>query len=73
MYGSRWAANSGERKFAKLIAEKAKRVVAVKKNSKKLMRMPPTPRRETLERLTRKIWEFGEELRAYSLGDGAAG
>ena len=57
-----------DRKFAKLIAEKAKRVVAVKKNSKKLMRMPPTPRRETLERLTRKIWEFGEELRAYSLG-----
>jgi len=63
----------GERKFAKLIAEKAKRVAAVKKKSRKLMSTPPPPQHETLERLTRRIWEFGEELRAYSLGDGAIG
>ena len=56
-----------DRKFAKLVAEKHKRVLAAKKKSKALKRMPPPPAQKTIERLTRRIWEFGEELRVHSL------
>jgi beta-N-acetylhexosaminidase len=59
-----------DKKFAKLIGEKAKRVLAAKKKSKAFkagLAAPPT--QKTVERLTRKIWEFSEELRARAMQD----
>ncbi|MGA2902950.1 MAG: beta-N-acetylhexosaminidase [Candidatus Korobacteraceae bacterium] len=58
-----------DKKFAQLIAEKSQRVLNAKKKSKGLKpHMVPPPTQKTVERLTRKIWEFSEELRACSLG-----
>ncbi len=62
-----------DKKFAKLIAEKSKRVLGAKNKWKLRNRMPPPPEQKTIERLTRKIWEFSEELRAHSLRAGDAG
>jgi beta-glucosidase-like glycosyl hydrolase len=54
-----------DKKFAKMIAEKSKRVLDMKKKSKPLKaRQAPPPTPKTVERLTRSIWEFSEELRA---------
>ena len=58
-----------DKKFAKLVAEKSQRVLSAKKKAKALERMPPPPQPRSVERLTRKIWEFGEELRACALRD----
>jgi beta-N-acetylhexosaminidase len=57
-----------DKKFAGLIAEKSQRVLSAKKKSKALRtHMAPPPTQKTVERLTRKIWEFSEELRALRL------
>ncbi|MGB8885127.1 MAG: beta-N-acetylhexosaminidase [Candidatus Korobacteraceae bacterium] len=57
-----------DKKFARLLAEKSERVLAAKKKSKALKaRMSSAPTQKTVERLTRKIWEFDEELRAHTL------
>ena len=57
-----------ERKFARLVAEKSERVLEAKRKSRALAaRMAPVPTQKTVERLTRKIWKFGEELRAHSI------
>ena len=61
-----------DKRFARLVAEKHNRVLAAKKKSKALKRMPPPPAQKTLERLTRRIWEFSEELRVHSLSGGNA-
>lgn len=60
-----------DRKFARLIAEKSERVLRFKKKSKALQSRPKTPpSQETLDRLTRRIWEFSEEVRAYAINAG---
>jgi beta-N-acetylhexosaminidase len=56
-----------DKKFAELIAQKSKRVHQAKKRSKALKHMAPPPKQKSLDRLTRKIWEFSEEVRAYSM------
>lgn len=58
-----------DRKFAKIIAAKSKRVLDAKKKAKVLKRTPPRPTQKTVERLSREIWEFTEELRACALRD----
>ena len=63
----------GDRKFAKLVAEKAEHVLGVKKKAKRLGRIPGSPSQKDIERLTRKIWEFGEELRACMLCNDTSG
>jgi beta-N-acetylhexosaminidase len=50
-------------KFARQIADKAKRVVAFKKRARELKRHAPAPTKETVNRLRREIWELGEEAR----------
>jgi beta-N-acetylhexosaminidase len=58
-----------DKKFAKLIAEKARRVLAAKKKSRALRsRMTAAPTQKTVDKLRRNVWEFSEELRASSLG-----
>ncbi len=59
-----------DRKFAKLVARKAQRVAKAKKKAKALKRVSEAPSKKTIEKLTRKIWEFSEELRAHALRDG---
>jgi beta-N-acetylhexosaminidase len=64
-----------DKKFAGLIAEKSKRVLGAKKKSKAIKTpMAPAPRQRTVERLTRKIWQFSEELRLrFASADEVAG
>jgi beta-N-acetylhexosaminidase len=56
------------KKFAKLIAEKSRKVLAAKKKSRALKsRMAAAPTRKTVDKLRRNIWEFSEEVRASKL------
>jgi beta-N-acetylhexosaminidase len=59
-----------DKKFAELIANRYDQVLRVKKKAKALKRMPPRPPQQAIEKLTRQIWEFSEELRACALRDG---
>jgi beta-N-acetylhexosaminidase len=53
-----------DRKFAKLIAKKSKRVLEFKGKSRSLLnRVPARPTPRTLDKLCRRIWEFTEEVR----------
>ncbi len=53
-----------DRRFAKLIAEKAKRVLQFKKKSPVFCeRHAPRPTPKTVDKLCRRIWEFTEEVR----------
>jgi len=62
------------KKFARLIAEKSQRVLDVKKKSKAMKaRMAPPPALGTLQKLTRTIWEFSEEVRASSISMAGVG
>src|SRR5438105_10964021 len=56
-----------DRKFRNRVAESAKRVLTVKKRSRELKRMPPPPTTAKVERLTREIWEFSEQVRLATL------
>jgi beta-N-acetylhexosaminidase len=50
-------------KFAKRVAESAGRVLAFKKRSAKLLRRTKQPSPAMLDNLTRKLWEFVEQVR----------
>jgi beta-N-acetylhexosaminidase len=50
-------------KFARQVAEKARRVLAFKKRSRELKRHAPAPTKETVDKLRREIWELGEQVR----------
>lgn len=50
-------------KFSRRVAESARRVAAFKKKSAKTLRRPAAPTRATVEKLTRRLWEFGERVR----------
>lgn len=52
-----------DRKFARLVAEKARRVLAFKKRAPELKRHASAPSEETVDRLRRAIWELSEEAR----------
>ena len=54
--------------FARRVAQSAARVLAFKKKSKELKRhvSPPTPAK--LEKLSRQLWEFSEQVRLETLG-----
>jgi len=52
-----------DRAFAKRAAEAVKRVLAYKKKSRRLARWSKPPASSEVERLTRKLWEFSEQVR----------
>ncbi len=53
-----------DRKFAKRVEESASRVLKFKKKWTKLLRQAAkAPSQETLANLSRKLWEFGEQVR----------
>ena|SRR5437016_5994242 len=56
-----------DRKFARRVEESLTRVLAFKKRSPALKRGPLTPAPEKLEKMSRRIWEFGEEVRLATL------
>ncbi len=59
-----------EPKFAKRIAESARRVLAYKNKSAhiKIRRRAKAPSAALVEKLSRKLWEFGEQVRLEGLG-----
>jgi beta-N-acetylhexosaminidase len=50
-------------KFGRRVTESIKRVLAFKKKTKTLARWTKAPTNEVVERLSRKLWEFGEQVR----------
>jgi beta-N-acetylhexosaminidase len=52
-----------DEKFAKRVAESARRVLAFKKKWKKELRPGKAPSPVAVEKLTRQLWEFGEQVR----------
>ncbi len=55
-----------ERKFARQVEEKARRVVRFKKRARELKRHAPPPTPETVDRLRRELWELSEQVRLVS-------
>jgi beta-N-acetylhexosaminidase len=56
-----------DRAFALRAAESVRRVLAFKKKSAKLLRGTKPPATATVEKLSRKLWEFGEQVRLEGL------
>jgi beta-N-acetylhexosaminidase len=56
-----------DRRFAKRVAESARRVLAAKKKAKGWGRWAKAPTADTVARLSRQLWEFGEQVRLGAL------
>jgi beta-N-acetylhexosaminidase len=56
-------ASERDSKFARRIAEAGRRVAAFKKKNARMLRAGKSPSGATVGKLTRRLWEFGEELR----------
>ena len=54
-------------KFARRVEESVKRVLAFKKKSAKVLRRTKDPSPAAVEKLSRKLWEFGEQVRLEAL------
>lgn len=54
---------AGDKKFAKRVAESRRRVLAFKNKWKKELKMGKAPSSATTEKLMRRLWEFGEQVR----------
>jgi beta-N-acetylhexosaminidase len=52
-----------EPKFARRVKESVERTLAFKKQSPALKRKSPAPTKAKLDKLSRQVWEFGEEIR----------
>jgi beta-N-acetylhexosaminidase len=50
-------------KFARRVAAAARQAMAFKKKNAKMLRAGKSPSRATVEKLTRRLWEFGEQVR----------
>jgi beta-N-acetylhexosaminidase len=53
----------GDRPFARRAGDSIRRVLAFKKKRKQLARWAPSPTPETVQKLTRQLWEFTEQVR----------
>jgi beta-N-acetylhexosaminidase len=56
-------AAEADKKFAKRVAESSRRVLAFKKKCGKSLAHAKVPSAAIVERLTRNLWEFGEQVR----------
>ena len=54
-------------KFARRVTESIRRILVFKKKSAKLLRRVPTPSSATVEKLSRKVWEFSEQVSVQAL------
>jgi beta-N-acetylhexosaminidase len=59
---------SEDSKFGRRVAESARRVLAFKKKNAGMLRMGKSPSAARVERLTRRLWEFGEQVRLEPFG-----
>jgi beta-N-acetylhexosaminidase len=57
----------GDSKFAKRVDESVRRVLSFKKKWTKALRHRSAPSSTIVEKLTRRLWEFGEEVRLAAL------
>jgi beta-N-acetylhexosaminidase len=55
-------------KFAGRVQESRKRVLAAKQKWRKSLRLTKAPSGATIEKLTRRLWEFGEQVRLEPFG-----
>ncbi|HZQ68541.1 MAG TPA: beta-N-acetylhexosaminidase [Terriglobales bacterium] len=56
-----------DRKFAARVVESSARILAFKKKSTFLKRRLPPPARNKIDRLSRQLWEFSEQVRLQSM------
>jgi beta-N-acetylhexosaminidase len=56
-----------DRKFAKRVEESTRRVLGFKKKWAKMLRRAKIPSQATVANLSRKLWEFGEQVRIETL------
>jgi|SRR5712671_4559795 len=56
-----------DRRFAKRVEESARRVLGFKKKWAKMLRRTKAPSQATVANLSRKLWEFGEQVRIEGL------
>jgi beta-N-acetylhexosaminidase len=52
-----------DRKFAQRVTDSTARVIAFKKKSPEIKRRTPSPTPAKIERLSRQLWEFAEQIR----------
>ncbi len=52
-----------DRRFARRVTESSRRVLAFKKRTTGLARWAKAPTEEVVQRLSRRLWEFGEQVR----------
>ncbi len=55
--------------FARRVSDSAQRVLSFKRKARTLKRFPPPPTERTVERLSRQLWEFSEQIRLETLGE----
>jgi beta-N-acetylhexosaminidase len=67
-YGALIRAAEADSKFARRVAEAARRVVAFKKQSAKMMRRVKAPSASMVGTLSRQLWEFSEQVRLEPFG-----
>jgi beta-N-acetylhexosaminidase len=61
------AAAERDSEFARRAEESVRRVLAFKKKSAKILRKTKSPSAARVEKLSRKLWEFGEQVRLEAL------
>jgi beta-N-acetylhexosaminidase len=73
-YGELIARAESDRKFAARVSASTRRVLAFKKKHAALLRAGKAPATAMIEKITRRLWEFGEQVRLESLdrAEGAA-
>jgi len=64
-------ASERDPKFRRRAAESARRIAAFKRKHAKRLRPVPAPTEEKIERLSRQLWEFSEQIRLRQLTTGA--
>lgn len=57
-----------DHRFAQRVRESARRILEFKKTHRALSRFPQSPKPETVDRLSRQLWEFTEQVRLETLG-----
>ena len=56
-------ATEGDKKFAKRVSESARRIASFKKKCEPTLGLTREPSAATIEKLTRRLWEFSEQVR----------
>lgn len=62
-YGEMMRTAEADRSFARRVAESSKRVLAFKKKNRQLARWSKPPTSATVQTLSRRLWEFSEQVR----------